>query len=80
MTSVPMTIPDHINSHWIASLEDKQNTVLQKLNDQIAELTQMLSLEKASKSEMADNLAALQASLGKDGKLASLKDVPFSGL
>ena len=24
MTSVPMNIPDHINSHWIASLEDKQ--------------------------------------------------------
>jgi chemotaxis protein MotB len=40
-----------------------KDTVLQKLNDQIAELTQMLSLEKASKSEMADNLAALQASL-----------------
>ena len=24
MTSVPMNSPDHINSHWIASLEDKQ--------------------------------------------------------
>ena len=40
-----------------------KDTVLQKLNAQIAELTQMLALEKASKSEMADNLAALQASL-----------------
>jgi hypothetical protein len=24
MKSVTMNIPDHINSHWIASLEDKQ--------------------------------------------------------
>jgi hypothetical protein len=24
MTSAPLNIPDHINSHWIASLEDKQ--------------------------------------------------------
>ena len=40
-----------------------KDTVLQKLNAQIAELTQMLALEKASKSEMADNLAALQANL-----------------
>jgi chemotaxis protein MotB len=40
-----------------------QDTALQKLNAQIAQLTQMLALEKASKAELSDNLAALQASL-----------------
>jgi chemotaxis protein MotB len=40
-----------------------RDTVLQRLNAQIAELTEMLALEKASKSEVADNLAALTASL-----------------
>jgi len=41
-----------------------RDTVLQRLNAQIAELTEMLALEKASKGEMTDNLATLQASLG----------------
>jgi chemotaxis protein MotB len=40
-----------------------KDTVLQQLNAQIAELTEMLALEKASKSEMSDNLVALQANL-----------------
>jgi chemotaxis protein MotB len=40
-----------------------KDTVLQQLNAQIAELTEMLALEKASKGEMNDNLVALQASL-----------------
>jgi len=40
-----------------------KDTVLQRLNAQIAELTEMLALEKASKSEVADNLANLTASL-----------------
>jgi chemotaxis protein MotB len=40
-----------------------KDTVLQQLNAQIAELTEMLALEKASKGEMSDNLVALQASL-----------------
>jgi chemotaxis protein MotB len=40
-----------------------KDTVLQRLNAQIAELTEMLALEKASKSEMSDNLASLTANL-----------------
>ncbi len=40
-----------------------KDTVLQRLNAQIAELTEMLALERASKSEIADNLSTLQASL-----------------
>ena len=40
-----------------------KDTVLQRLNAQIAELTQMLALEKASKSELSDSLASMQASL-----------------
>lgn len=40
-----------------------RDTVLQRLNAQIAELTEMLALEKASTSELADNLAGMQASL-----------------
>ena len=40
-----------------------RDTVLQRLNAQIAELTEMLALERASQSEVADNLATMQASL-----------------
>src|ERR1700686_2547488 len=41
-----------------------KDTVLQRLNAQISEITEMLALDKASKSEMSDNLASLTASLG----------------
>jgi chemotaxis protein MotB len=40
-----------------------KDTVLQQLNAQIAELTEMLALEKAQKGEVSQNLVALQASL-----------------
>ena len=40
-----------------------RDTVLQRLNAQIAELTEMLALEKASSSELSDNLVTLTASL-----------------
>ena len=40
-----------------------KDTVLNRLNTQIQELTEMLALEKASKGEISDNLATLQASL-----------------
>jgi chemotaxis protein MotB len=40
-----------------------RDTVLQRLNAQIAELTEMLALEKASSKESSENLAALSASL-----------------
>src|SRR3990172_4894369 len=40
-----------------------RDTVLQRLNAQIAELTEMLALERASTSEVADNLATMRASL-----------------
>ncbi len=40
-----------------------KDTVLNRLNAQIAELTEMLALEKASKGELSDNLATMQASL-----------------
>ena len=40
-----------------------KDTVLQRLNAQIAQLTEMLALEKAKSSDASDSLAALQASL-----------------
>jgi chemotaxis protein MotB len=40
-----------------------RDTVLQRLNAQIAELTEMLALERATRSEVSDNLSTLQASL-----------------
>ena len=38
-----------------------RDTVLNRLNAQIAELTEMLALEKAGKGELTDNLATMQA-------------------
>ncbi|MHA1553988.1 MAG: peptidoglycan -binding protein [Alphaproteobacteria bacterium] len=40
-----------------------RDTVLQRLNAQIAELTELLALEKATKSVLADNIVTVQASL-----------------
>jgi chemotaxis protein MotB len=40
-----------------------KETALQKLNSQIAELTELLALERASKRGLEDNLAAVNASL-----------------
>src|ERR1041384_3892907 len=40
-----------------------RDTVLQQLNAQIAELTELLALEKASSGQPADPLAAMRASL-----------------
>ena len=40
-----------------------KDTVLQQLNAQIAELTEMLALEKAGKADLSDTLANVQASL-----------------
>jgi chemotaxis protein MotB len=40
-----------------------RDTVLQRLNTQIAELTEMLALERANSSELSDNLSTMQASL-----------------
>ena len=55
-----------------------RDTVLQRLNAQIAELTEMLALEKASAGELADNLASMQASLaaveGERNRLQGLLD------
>ncbi len=55
-----------------------RDTVLQQLNAQIAELTELLALEKASKGEISDSLSVLQASLAaaesERDKLRSLLD------
>jgi len=40
-----------------------KDTVLQRLNAQIAELTEMLALQRSNNSELSDNLSTLQASL-----------------
>ena len=40
-----------------------RDTVLQRLNAQIAELTELLAMEKAKSSDASDNLSSLQASL-----------------
>jgi chemotaxis protein MotB len=55
-----------------------RDVVLQRLNAQIAELTEMLALERASNSELSDNLSTLQASLaateGERDRLRGLFD------
>jgi len=40
-----------------------KDTALQRLNQQIAELTELLALERGSKKELQDNLALLQSTL-----------------
>ena len=45
-----------------------KDTMLTKLNRQLAELTELLALERSKKESVADNLAALQATLGEKDK------------
>ena len=45
-----------------------KDTVLDRLNKQIAELTSLLAMEKSSKADVEANLAALQATLQSDEK------------
>src|SRR5690606_24012559 len=40
-----------------------KDTALQRLNQQIAELTELLALERGSKKELQDNLSLLQSTL-----------------
>jgi chemotaxis protein MotB len=42
-----------------------RDTVLNRLNSQIAELTELLALERASNRDLQDNVVALQANLGE---------------
>lgn len=42
-----------------------RDTVLNRLNSQIAELTELLALERASNRDLTDNVSTLQASLGQ---------------
>ena len=42
-----------------------KDTVLNRLNSQIAELTELLAMERSNKQEMTDELASLQASLAE---------------
>ncbi len=55
-----------------------KDAVLNRLNSQINELTQLLALEKSGKQDMEDQLAALQASLsqseGEKSRLQKLLD------
>jgi len=59
-----------------------RDTVLQRLNAQIAELTEMLALERASNSETAENLAAMTASLvsaeNENARLQNILDTESS--
>src|SRR5947199_108161 len=47
-----------------------KDTALQRLNAQLAQLTEMLSLEKVGKSNLEDTLASLRANLGQRLNLA----------
>jgi chemotaxis protein MotB len=49
--------------HFLSQEISGRDTVLQQLNAQIAELTELLALEKASSGQMADTLTTLRASL-----------------
>src|SRR6185437_1432090 len=61
-----------------------KDTALQQLNAQIAQLTQLLSLEKGDKSNLQDQLAQLRASLaaaeGERDRLKGLSDAAAAGL
>src|SRR6185503_15021189 len=51
-----------------------KDTALQRLNAQIAQLTDLLSLEKSGKTSLEDQLAQLRASLaGAEGERDKLK-------
>ncbi len=53
-----------------------RDTVLNRLNSQIAELTEMLALERARGSDLADTLAALQSNLETaEGERDRLRDL-----
>ena len=55
-----------------------RDTVLQRLNAQIAELTELLALERASASELSDSLSTLQASLAAaEGERDRLRGLRF---
>ena len=45
-----------------------KDTMLSRLNRQLAELTELLALERSKKESVEDNLAALQATLGDKDK------------
>ena len=45
-----------------------KDTMLSRLNRQLAELTELLALERSKKESVEDNLAALQATLGEKEK------------
>src|SRR3990170_8587632 len=45
-----------------------KDTMLSRLNRQLAELTELLALERSKKESVEDNLAALQATLGEKDK------------
>jgi chemotaxis protein MotB len=45
-----------------------KDTMLSKLNRQLADLTELLALERSKKESVEDNLAALQATLGEKDK------------
>ena len=57
-----------------------RDTVLGRLNAQIAELTQLLALERSNSGEFQDQIAALQASLaGAEGERSRLQAALDSG-
>ncbi|MBO3761882.1 peptidoglycan -binding protein [Ciceribacter sp. L1K22] len=57
-----------------------KDEVLNRLNNQIAELTELLALEKGNKQDLEDSLAALQSSLAaSEGERSRLQELLSSG-
>src|SRR6218665_1175525 len=57
-----------------------KDEVLTRLNSQIAELTELLALEKNGRQDMEDTLASLQASLsGSEKERSRLQELLASG-
>src|SRR6476659_10897072 len=57
-----------LSSYFITTQTSGKDTMLSRLNRQLAELTELLALERSKKESVEDNLAALQATLGEKEK------------
>lgn len=60
-----------LTNYFVTEQESGKDVLLNRLNAQVAQLTQLLALERSKKQSLQDSLAALQASLA--GKVAENK-------
>src|SRR6185436_20893909 len=57
-----------LTNYFVSQAASGKDTMLSRLNRQLAELTELLALERSKKESVEDNLSALQATLGEKEK------------